>query len=1341
MAETVSQVEPFPEPPLLEVLDARGEPVDTCILDLAEKDTGPPWLFSVGRQASCDVPIDHPSVGAHHLDVAFTMLGGVLCVKLVPVDHANPTKIKSMVLPPGRRFTVRSQQVFKVGDVNCRIVLPMQPSSPTSALSAGHPFSAEVASTSMPPTSAVQIEAASGNTQGQGYSEQDNSGGGATELDVAAAAAAAAAQLTGGGSSCEDDEDLDDLEEEEEEEQFAMGGTQVVEMGCTQLDAAALAMQNAEDDAQVDGAAAGSDDEDGVSSVAEATRAAAWLGEDDGALTEEEPDLSQLKVAAGPAAGVSSADAEHVFEATQPDPAAVAMALDTAPCAPAPSPECAPAAPPAGAVPAPLPHALAAATDENATQRSQLAEPRDMQGGVATEAAAAAAEAAVAEAVVDAAVATQVADGAAAALAVAVAAAAAMADADSVEEAPQGQVDSMVSPGELDELPCSSEQLMGSEQLLESEQLPNRAPACGGALRHVSRQCATAVWNGESGESAVSSPPAPASTDCWSQQTDAELAALGMPQLGEGCMRHTEPAVANAAEGAETSGAAGMVAAASAGTVANAVGAGDGLGCDEKLSQGMSQGSVFGAATGPQPQASSVAAAAPAPAAAAANAAAAVTYMHSPSGLEGSPANAVWHPASLFGGYESASQKPEAEVAGTEVARAAELAEAASECAVGESAAPAPPAASQESAAYPNGLGDENAGGFEDDDIEDVDDGAAPYVASQGPAFSQRNPHFYGDPEFVHRGDFYARGGVQDDEEGEVSEEERRAAEDYHASTPGSMGGSMPPPPQQKPREPRASEAAGRIPETPGQGVGQSPEAPQFDLFHEASPDDDEVAAAAERDAMALQAQLAAAETAAEAAAEARAASVAMAGCTQMVETHEEACPEDAAEAVVVVGEEVDGAMAAVQQQRAPESSDEGGPPLAPPPFYVSGSAMPSDAVAGMRSSGMYRTRRGEVRHVEAAAAPAVSPTAAAAATAFATTGPSPRRRGPSPAIDEEEEELPPTTAMGPPGPPNPEGIPALPPPLGKEAIVALKVDELREALLARGLPSEGRKKELVKRLCDACESHVRAQAQAAQAQVAQAHATAAEAAAVAAAAEEYAAAAQALLSAQEKAAAAEAEERKAAELERKAAEKKAAAEVRASPKYAEKTVAEKAMAEKAAAEKAAAEKAAAQKAAAEKAAAQKAAAKEAAAVKAVAEKAKAEKAKADKARAAKAPAKANSKGAATSTAGATSAAVEQPGTAMRSSKRALDESDGPPPGKRPRKVLNSGDKISINLCGSDDESDAENEGTTAELAAVRRSSRIESSACKPGAAVLLHFPRKDAKERITLTYADVRRL
>ena len=216
MAETVSQGEPFPEPPLLEVLDARGEPVDTCILDLAEKDTGPPWLFSVGRQASCDVPIDHPSVGAHHLDVAFTMLGGVLCIKLVPVDHANPTKIKSMVLPPGRRFTVRSQQVFKVGDVSCRIVLPMQPSSPTSALSGGYPFSAEVASASMPPTPAVQIEAdssavqAGGSTQGQGYSEQmreeieqaeDNSGGGATELDVAAAAAAAAAQLTGSGSS------------------------------------------------------------------------------------------------------------------------------------------------------------------------------------------------------------------------------------------------------------------------------------------------------------------------------------------------------------------------------------------------------------------------------------------------------------------------------------------------------------------------------------------------------------------------------------------------------------------------------------------------------------------------------------------------------------------------------------------------------------------------------------------------------------------------------------------------------------------------------------------------------------------------------------------------------------------------------------------------------------------------------------------------------------------------------------------------------------------------------------------------------------------------------------
>ena len=40
--------------------------------------------------------------------------------------------------------------------------------------------------------------------------------------------------------------------------------------------------------------------------------------------------LSQLEVAAGPAAGVSSAAAEHVFEGTQPDPAAVATALDMA---------------------------------------------------------------------------------------------------------------------------------------------------------------------------------------------------------------------------------------------------------------------------------------------------------------------------------------------------------------------------------------------------------------------------------------------------------------------------------------------------------------------------------------------------------------------------------------------------------------------------------------------------------------------------------------------------------------------------------------------------------------------------------------------------------------------------------------------------------------------------------------------------------------------------------------------------------------------------------------------------------------------------------------------------
>ena len=74
------------------------------------------------------------------------------------------------------------------------------------------------------------------------------------------------------------------------------------------------------------------------------------------------------------------------------------MALDTAP-----SPEAAPAAPPAGAVQAPLPHALAAAADENATERSQLAVPRDMQGGDATEASEKEAAAAAAKAAAEAA--------------------------------------------------------------------------------------------------------------------------------------------------------------------------------------------------------------------------------------------------------------------------------------------------------------------------------------------------------------------------------------------------------------------------------------------------------------------------------------------------------------------------------------------------------------------------------------------------------------------------------------------------------------------------------------------------------------------------------------------------------------------------------------------------------------------------------------------------------------------------------------------------------------------------------------------------------------------------
>ncbi|KOO24919.1 hypothetical protein Ctob_004508 [Chrysochromulina tobinii] len=80
-----------------------------------------------------------------------------------------------------------------------------------------------------------------------------------------------------------------------------------------------------------------------------------------------------------------------------------------------------------------------------------------------------------------------------------------------------------------------------------------------------------------------------------------------------------------------------------------------------------------------------------------------------------------------------------------------------------------------------------------------------------------------------------------------------------------------------------------------------------------------------------------------------------------------------------------------------------------------------------------------------------------------------------------------------------------------------------------------------------------------------------------------------------------------------------------------------------------------------------------------------------------------------------------------------------------PSKRKARADPISIDLCNTDDEDD----GTAAVAAAVdatkpaagRRSSRIASQARKPDEAVLLHFPSEDAKERITLTYADVRRL
>jgi hypothetical protein len=69
-------------------------------------------------------------------------------------------------------------------------------------------------------------------------------------------------------------------------------------------------------------------------------------------------------------------------------------------------------------------------------------------------------------------------------------------------------------------------------------------------------------------------------------------------------------------------------------------------------------------------------------------------------------------------------------------------------------------------------------------------------------------------------------------------------------------------------------------------------------------------------------------------------------------------------------------------------------------------------------------------------------------------------------------------------------------------------------------------------------------------------------------------------------------------------------------------------------------------------------------------------------------------------------------------------------------------DPISIDLCGSDDDVDVAAAAVCAvKPPAGRRSSRISGLARKPDDTVLLHFPSEDAKERITLTYADVRRL
>jgi Ulp1 family protease len=79
--------------------------------------------------------------------------------------------------------------------------------------------------------------------------------------------------------------------------------------------------------------------------------------------------------------------------------------------------------------------------------------------------------------------------------------------------------------------------------------------------------------------------------------------------------------------------------------------------------------------------------------------------------------------------------------------------------------------------------------------------------------------------------------------------------------------------------------------------------------------------------------------------------------------------------------------------------------------------------------------------------------------------------------------------------------------------------------------------------------------------------------------------------------------------------------------------------------------------------------------------------------------------------------------------KKTVEEAAAPPASKKKKKKVEEAAAVH-DLCNDD-------EGK----AVSRRSSRIEIQARNPGAAVLLHFPSRDAKGYISLTFADVQRL